>query len=103
MTNGCYCRLYNDLSLNHSDDLKANTQSNPRSPRRLQHLLMNNIMSLPKATPELILAHSPSGDIVLDGLNSTFRLKKDLPLPYCGIARFSYSPFISPTIRPNVP
>lgn len=78
---------------------------NPTPPphRRLQRFLRNNIMSLPKTTPELILAHSPSGDIVLDGLNSTFQLKKDLPLPYCEIARFSYSPFISPTIRPNVP
>jgi NADPH-dependent curcumin reductase CurA len=38
-------------------------------------------MSLPKATPQWILAHSPSGDIVLDGPNSTFQLKKDVPLP----------------------
>lgn len=38
-------------------------------------------MALPKTTPQWILAHSPSGDIVLDGPNSTFQLKKDVPLP----------------------
>lgn len=39
------------------------------------------IMSLPKTTPQWILANSPSRDVVLDGPDSTFQLKKEVPLP----------------------